>query len=181
MFDLPFSIPSKTQKTGLPPSFPIAVADHGLPFALTMAVQVPAAMMSGKAAHIVLERFATLAEAMLGAINYADDLKSDKAPQLLAILDRDERLVLAGAASDGAVAWCHPVRTLLRPGRWCVRRARSGHNPFAPPIGTSLILRSGGGTAPISWTHALSTRCGAPSLPALCRLPRDAREAEEGS
>lgn len=29
--------------------------------------------------------------------------------QLLAILDRDEQLVLAGAASDGAVAWCHPV------------------------------------------------------------------------
>ena len=109
MFDLPFSIPSKTQKTGLPPSFRIAVVDHGLPFALTMAVQVPAAMMSGKAAHIVLERFATLAEAMLGAINYADDLKSDNAPQLLAILDRDKRLVLAGAASDGAVAWCHPV------------------------------------------------------------------------
>jgi hypothetical protein len=25
------------------------------------------------------------------------------------ILDRDERLVLAGAASDNAVAWCHPV------------------------------------------------------------------------
>ena len=109
MFDLPFSIPLKTQKTGLPSSFRIAVADHSLPFALKMAVQVPAAMMSGQPAHIVLERFATLAEAMLGAINYADDLKSDKAPQLLAILDRDERLVLAGAASDGAVAWCHPV------------------------------------------------------------------------
>ena len=26
-----------------------------------------------------------------------------------AILDRDDRLVLAGAAYDGAVAWCHPV------------------------------------------------------------------------
>jgi hypothetical protein len=34
---------------------------------------------------------------------------ADAAPQLLAILDRDERLVLAGAASDHAVAWCHPV------------------------------------------------------------------------
>ena len=29
---------------------------------------------------------------------------SDAAPQLLTILDRDERLVLGGAASDGAVA-----------------------------------------------------------------------------
>jgi hypothetical protein len=33
----------------------------------------------------------------------------DAAPELLAILDRDERLVLAGAASDHAVAWCHPA------------------------------------------------------------------------
>ena len=28
---------------------------------------------------------------------------------MLAILDREDRLVLAGAATDGAVAWCHPV------------------------------------------------------------------------
>jgi hypothetical protein len=109
MFDLPFSIPSKTQKTGLPPSFLIAVVDHGLPFALTMAAQVPAAMMSGQARLKVLDRFATLAEAMRGAIDYAEHVTPDDAPQILAILDRDERLVLAGAASDGAVSWCHPV------------------------------------------------------------------------
>jgi Tfp pilus assembly protein PilZ len=36
-------------------------------------------------------------------------MATEAAPQLLAILDRDERLVLAGAASGHAVAWCHPV------------------------------------------------------------------------
>ncbi len=30
---------------------------------------------------------------------------------MLAILDRNERLVLAGAAANGAVAWCAPVMT----------------------------------------------------------------------
>ena len=30
---------------------------------------------------------------------------------MLAILDRDERLVLAGAAANGTVAWCAPVMT----------------------------------------------------------------------
>ena len=66
-------------------------------------------MMSGRAAALVLARFATLTEAMRGAIAQADQLTFDAAPQTLAILDRDDRLVLAGAASDGAVAWCHPV------------------------------------------------------------------------
>ena len=65
--------------------------------------------MSGRAAPLVLARFATLADAMLGAIDHADGMATDATPQLLAILDRDERLVLAGAASDHAVAWCHPV------------------------------------------------------------------------
>lgn len=41
--------------------------------------------------------------------NYSEAMAADAAFQLLAILDRDEQLVLAGAASDGAVAWCHPV------------------------------------------------------------------------
>jgi hypothetical protein len=36
-------------------------------------------------------------------------MTKDAALQLLAILDPHERLVLAGAASDYAVAWCHPV------------------------------------------------------------------------
>ena len=46
---------------------------------------------------------------MQGAIDHADGIAPEAASQLLAILDRDERLVLAGAASDCAVAWCHPV------------------------------------------------------------------------
>ena len=65
--------------------------------------------MWGEATPLVLARFATLAEAMRGAIDHADGMAPDAAPQLLAILDRDERLVLAGAASSHAVAWCHPV------------------------------------------------------------------------
>ena len=109
MFDLPLPVSPTTRQTGFTPSFPSAVADHGLPFALTMAARAPTAMMSGQARDQVLDRFATLAEAMQGAIDYAKQLAPDNALQILAILDRDERLVLAGAASDGAVAWCHPV------------------------------------------------------------------------
>ncbi len=41
--------------------------------------------------------------------DHAEGMATNTAPQLLAIFDRDERLVLAGAASDCAVAWCHPV------------------------------------------------------------------------
>lgn len=70
---------------------------------------MPAAMMSGQAHPKILDRFNTLTEAMRGAIDHAEDIGPDAAPQLLAILDHDERLVLAGAASDGAVAWCNPV------------------------------------------------------------------------
>jgi len=66
-------------------------------------------MMSGRAAALVLARFATLTEAMRGAIAQADQQTFDAAPHTLAILDRDDGLVLAEAASDGPVAWCHPV------------------------------------------------------------------------
>ncbi len=52
-----------------------------------MAVQVPAAMMSGQARPKVLDRFASLAEAMRGAIDYAEHVTPDDAPQILAILD----------------------------------------------------------------------------------------------
>jgi hypothetical protein len=50
---------------------------------------------------------------MQGAFELAVDNGLDPAPQLLAILDCDQRLVLAGAASHGAVAWCHPVANAL--------------------------------------------------------------------
>jgi hypothetical protein len=75
--------------------------------------RTPAALMSGTAAPVVVERFATFADAMQGAFELAEDNGPDAAPQLLAILDCDLRLVLAGAASCGAVAWCHPVANAL--------------------------------------------------------------------
>ena len=109
MFDLPLPIHPTAYARGVPPHIPTGDADSNHPFALTLSRRVPADLMSGRAAPLVLARFETLAEAMQGAIDYAEGIAPDAAPQLLAILDRDERLVLAGAASDYAVAWCHPV------------------------------------------------------------------------
>lgn len=61
-------------------------------------------MMSGRAAPLVLARFATLTDALQGSIALADQIAFDAPPQMLAVLDRDDRLVLAGAAADGVVA-----------------------------------------------------------------------------
>ncbi len=109
MLDLPQPIHQSAVSRGFAPPFPSDDNDPNLPFALTLSRRVPADLMSGQAAPLVLARFATLSDAMLGAIDHADGMATDATPQLLAILDRDERLVLAGAASDHAVAWCHPV------------------------------------------------------------------------
>lgn len=109
MFDLPFPIHPTATVRGLPPNFPLGDTDPDHPFALTLSRRAPADLMSGRAAPLVLARFATLAEAMQGAIDYAEGIAPDAAPRLLAILDRDDRLVLAGAASGHAVAWCNPV------------------------------------------------------------------------
>lgn len=109
MFDLSIQTPPVMQPAGLPPSFPTALADPSLPFALTAACRAPAALMSGQARPKVLDHFATLTGAMHGAIDHAEDLLPEGVPQILAILDREGRLVLAGAAGDGAVAWYHPV------------------------------------------------------------------------
>ena len=109
MFDLPLPIHPTAYARGVPPHIPTGDADSNHPFALTLSRRVPADLMSGRAAPLILARFATLAEAMQGAIDHAEGIAPDAAPQLLAILDRDERLLLAGAASDHAVAWCHPV------------------------------------------------------------------------
>ena len=109
MFDLPLPIHPTAYARGVPPHIPTGDADSKHPFALTLSRRVAADLMSGRAAPLILARFATLAEAMQGAIDHAEGIAPDAAPQLLAILDRDERLVLAGAASDQAVAWCHPV------------------------------------------------------------------------
>ncbi|WP_425101449.1 DNA repair protein RadC [Tropicibacter sp. S64] len=109
MFDLSSPIHSTAHARGVPPHVPSDDADHSHPFALTLSRRAPADLMSGRAAPLVFARFATLADAMQGAIDHAEGTAPDAAPQLLAILDRDKRLVLAGAASDHAVAWCHPV------------------------------------------------------------------------
>jgi hypothetical protein len=109
MFDLPLHICPTTGPTHFVPGYPACDADFNHPFALTLSRRSPADLMSGRAAPLVLARFGTLAEAMQGAINHADGMATAAAPQLLAIFDRDERLVLGGAASDRAVAWCHPV------------------------------------------------------------------------
>jgi hypothetical protein len=109
MFDLPLAIHPTAQARGVPPHFPSNDADHSQPFALTLSRRVPADLLSGRATPLVLSRFATLADAMEGAMNHAKGMTPDAEPQLLAILDRDARLVLAGAARDHAVAWCHPV------------------------------------------------------------------------
>ena len=109
MFDLPLPIHPTAYARGVPPHFPSGDTDPNHPFALTLSRRAPADLMSGRAAPLILARFATLAEAMQGAMDHAEGMAPNAAPQLLAILDRDERLVLAGAASDHAVAWCHPV------------------------------------------------------------------------
>lgn len=109
MFDLSLPVQPTSRPHGftLPPQN--AVPDPSLPFALTLSRQTPDAWISGENAPAVLDRFPTLAEAMGGAIHHAEEFAPDAAPQLLAIFDRDDRLVLAGAACDGAVAWCFPV------------------------------------------------------------------------
>lgn len=109
MFDFPLHIHSTTRQSDHTPHCLHGAADPNRPFALTAPNPLPAAQMSGLAAPLVLARFATLSEAMQGAIDHAEGMAPDASPQMVAILDRDDRLVLAGATSDCAVAWCHPV------------------------------------------------------------------------
>jgi hypothetical protein len=109
MFDLPLPIHPTAYAQGVPPHFPSCDTDPDHPFALTLSRRAPADLMSGRATPLVLASFATLADAMQGAIDHAEGIAPGAAPQLLAILDRDARLVLAGAASNYAVAWCQPV------------------------------------------------------------------------
>jgi hypothetical protein len=109
MFDLQLPIHPTAYARGFPSHIPTGDADPNHPFALTLSRRAPADLLSGRAAPLVLSRFATLADAMQGAIDHAVGIAPEAAPQLLAILDRDERLVLGGAASDHAFAWSHPV------------------------------------------------------------------------
>ncbi|MGL4280611.1 MAG: DNA repair protein RadC [Albidovulum sp.] len=94
---------------GQPPYLGALAFDPALPFVLTQANTNAPAVLSGEARAVGLARFASLLDAMQGAMSMAEDVPETAAPLMLAILDSDERLVLAGLASAGAVAWCHPV------------------------------------------------------------------------
>jgi len=111
MFDLPLPVLSAPFPAGFVPDIAHSTSDPSLPFSLTLPDRTPAAAMSGEARSRIIGHFATLAEAMQGAIVMAEELAPHAAPRMMAILDRDERLVLAGAAAKGAVAWCAPVTT----------------------------------------------------------------------
>jgi hypothetical protein len=109
MFDLPLPIHPTAYARGVPPHIPAGDTDPNHPFTLTLSRRAPTDLLSGRTTLLVLDSFAFLVDAMQGAMDHAEGIDPEAAPQLLAILDRDERLVLAGAASDHAVAWCHPV------------------------------------------------------------------------
>jgi hypothetical protein len=109
MFDHSFPAPTAAPLIVLPPIFANTATDTSLAFVLTTPDRRPGAAMSGTAQPLVLDRFGTLAEAIRGAIALAEQKACDASLQMLAILDRADRLVLAGAARDGAVVWCHPV------------------------------------------------------------------------
>jgi hypothetical protein len=111
MFYLPFPALSVPFPAGFATVTPHGTADPALPFALTLPDRNLAAAMSGEARPRIVGHFTTLAEAMRGAIVMAEELAPDASPRMLAIFDRDERLVLAGVAANGAVAWCAPVTT----------------------------------------------------------------------
>ena len=111
MFDLSFPALSTPFPADVMPVIAHSTFDPALPFSLTLPDRNPAAAMSGEARPRIIGHFTTLAEAMRGAIVMAEQLELEDAPRMVAILDRDERLVLAGAAANGAVAWCAPVMT----------------------------------------------------------------------
>ena len=111
MLDLPFLALSAPFPAGFVPANLHSTFDPALPISLTLPDRNPAAAMSGEAHPLIIGHFATLAEAMRGAIKMAEELEPDAGPRMVAVLDRDERLVLAGAAANGAVAWCAPVMT----------------------------------------------------------------------
>jgi hypothetical protein len=80
MFDLPLPIHPTTYARVVPPHFATGDVDPDHPFALTLSRRAPADLLSGRAAPLVLARFATLAEAMQGAIDHAEAMTTDAAP-----------------------------------------------------------------------------------------------------
>ncbi|HRM76329.1 MAG TPA: DNA repair protein RadC, partial [Paracoccus sp. (in: a-proteobacteria)] len=84
MLDLPLPILPTTGARGVPPGCPSGNSDLSHPFALTLSRRAPADLMSGRAAPLVLARFATLAEAMHRAVAHAEVNTPNEVPQLLA-------------------------------------------------------------------------------------------------
>lgn len=80
MFDLPLPVHPTTSLRGLPQGFLSGETDPNLPFAPTLSRRAAADLMSGRAAPRVLARFATLAEAMQGAIDHAEGIAPDSDP-----------------------------------------------------------------------------------------------------
>ncbi|WP_323764043.1 DNA repair protein RadC [Marinovum sp.] len=173
MFDLPVSAHLTAHSGRCGQKWADVAAKQDFPFVLTLSARSAADAMSGQAEPDALDRFATLAEAMHAAIEFAENLDSISTQQILAILDRDERLVLAGRASGERCPGVTPWRTPLRRARQCAKPASCGRRPYAPLTGVSLSLRGGCGTAPISLMLGWSIRCGVVSRPTLCRSPRD--------
>ena len=137
-------------------------------------------MMSGRAAPLVLARFATLTDAMQGSIALADQIAFDAPPQMLAVLDRDDRLVLAGAAADGVVAWCQPVISAAEARAMVTEasqlRAQAIRAADWQEHGLSQRLRQRADLLEARLVDPLWRAFAA----ARCRSPHDDRESEEG-
>ena len=88
MFDFPLPTHSTIRPSGHTPPCPRGAGDPNHPFVLTALNTLPAAQMSGLAAPMVLARFATLAEALQGAIDHAEGIAPDAAPQMIASCSR---------------------------------------------------------------------------------------------
>ncbi len=80
MFDLPLPIHPSNGVRAVPPYFSPGDVDLNYPFALTLSRRAPADLLSGRAAPLVLARFANLAEAMQGAIDHAEGIAPDAPP-----------------------------------------------------------------------------------------------------
>ncbi|TQD33336.1 DNA repair protein RadC (plasmid) [Rhodobacter capsulatus] len=95
-----------------------------LPFVLKLVAPDRGAAMAGLDRPVELDSYASLADAMFAAVVLAQEVGADVAPHMMVILDREERLVLAGELADGAIAWCNPV--LSAPEARSVLREASG-------------------------------------------------------
>ena len=94
MFDLYHSPPSSIRPASAASMLANPAADRPLPFVLTTASRDPGAALAGEAAYIELDRFDTLADAMLSAVTVAGQTALGRAPQMLAIVDRDRKSVV---------------------------------------------------------------------------------------